>query len=202
MKTPFVALLTAIFTVLVPGPRTARAQSQQKDSSTGGTKYSLEPSSKTIEWGYYDATVPPVLRIRSGDTVEIRTLITSSPQRLQDAGIPPNEVEQSLRDIFQQVTVKGPGPHILTGPIYVEDAQPGDALEIRIAAIRLAVSYAYNASNPGTGFLAEDYPSAKMKIIPLDEKRGVARFADGVELPLQPFFWKYGCRAARVVGPR
>jgi acetamidase/formamidase len=200
MKTLFVPLIVPLFTMLAFAAATEPARTQQKDPATGGTKYTLEPTPKTIEWGYYDATVPPVLRIHSGDTVEIHTLITSSPQRLEDAGIPPNQVEPPLRDIFQQVTIKGPGPHILTGPIYIEDAQPGDVLEIRMPSIRLAIPYAYNSSNPGTGFLAEDYPSAKMKIIPLDEKRGVARFADGIDLPLRPFFGSMGVAPPELSG--
>jgi len=200
MKTLFVVLIASLFTVLAFAAATEPARAQQKDPATGGTKYTLEPTPKTIEWGYYDAAVPPVLRIRSGDTVEIHTLITSSPQRLEDAGIPPNQVEQPLRDIFQQVTIKGPGPHILTGPIYIEEAQPGDVLEIRMPSIRLAVPYAYNSSNPGTGFLAEDYPSAKMKIIPLDERRGVARFADSIDLPLRPFFGSMGVAPPELSG--
>jgi acetamidase/formamidase len=155
-------------------------------------KYTLKPTAKTIAWGYYDASTPPVLRIKSGDTVEIQTLITSSPKRLEGAGVPAEQVEQSLRDIYEQVKEKGPGGHILTGPIYIEDAQPGDVLEVRIQTIRLAIPYAYNGFAPGRGFLPEDYPYPKTKIIPLDEKRMIAKFAPGIEIPLHPFFGSLG----------
>ena len=155
-------------------------------------QYSLKATPKTIAWGYYDASTPPVLRVKSGDTVEVQTLITSSPKRLEGAGVPPAQVEQSLRDIYDQVKEKGPGGHILTGPIYIEDAQPGDVLEVRILAIRLAIPYAYNGFGPGRGFLPEDYPYPKIKIIPLDEKRMVAQFAPSIEIPLHPFFGSMG----------
>src|SRR5712692_9616477 len=84
------------------------------------TTYTLKPTPKTVAWGYYDAKTPPVLRVKSGDTVEIQTLITNSPKRLEDAGVPPAQVEQSLRDIYDpikgvQAKDKGPGGHILTG---------------------------------------------------------------------------------------
>jgi len=101
-------------------------------------------------------------------------------------------VEQSLRDITAQVTDKGPGGHILSGPIYIEDAQPGDVLEVRIQKIRLAIPYAYNAFGAGRGYIPDDFPYSKMKIIPLDEKRMVARFAPGIEIPLHPFFGSMG----------
>ena len=160
---------------------------------TGSTAtLSLKPSPSTVAWGYYDAKTPPVLRVKSGDIVEIQTLITSSPKRLEDAGVPPDQVEQSLRDITDQVKDKGPGGHILTGPIYIEGAVPGDVLEVRILSARLAIPYAYNAFGPGRGFLPEDYPYPKMKIIPLDEKRMVAQFASGIEIPLHPFFGSMG----------
>lgn len=155
-------------------------------------QYTLKATPKTVAWGYYDASTPPALRIKSGDTVEVQTLITSSPKRLEGAGVPPAQVEQSLRDIYDQVKDKGPGGHILTGPIYIEDAQPGDVLEVRILAIRLAIPYAYNGFGPGRGFLPEDYPYPKIKIIPLDEQRMVARFAPGIEIPLHPFFGSMG----------
>ena len=171
-----VTLLTAVF--LTP---TTQAQT-----------YTLKPTPKTVAWGYYDAKAAPVLRVKSGDTVEIQTLITSSPKRLEDAGLPADQVEQSLRDITAQVTDKGPGGHILTGPIYIEDAQPGDVLEVRIQKIRLAIPYAYNAFGAGRGYIPDDFPYSKMKIIPLDEKRMVARFAPGIEIPLHPFFGSMG----------
>src|SRR5260370_14115404 len=120
--------------------------------------------------------------------VEIQTLITNSPKRLEDAGLPPEQVEQSLRDITDQVKDKGPGGHILTGPVYIEDAEIGDVLEVKILAIKLAIPYAYNAFGPGRGYLPDDYPYSKIKIIPLDEKRMVAKFAPGIEIPLHPFF--------------
>src|ERR1700676_2224491 len=201
MKFPFLRKSILAFTSVVSATAIPSSLAQQSQpESKGGAHYTLEPSPKTIEWGYYDASISPVLRIRSGDTVDIHTLITSSPQRLEDAGIPPNQVESSLREIFQQVTLKGPGPHILTGPIYIEDAQPGDVLEVRILAIHLAVPYAYNGANPATGFLAEEYPTAKMKIIPLDEKMGVAHFAEGIDIPLRPFFGSMGVAPPELSG--
>src|SRR5713101_2182141 len=157
------------------------APSLSAQQTTGQATYTLKPTPKTVAWGYYDAKTPPVLRVKSGDTVEIQTLITNSPKRLEDAGLPADQVKD-----------KGPGGHILTGPIYVEDAAPGDVLEVRILAIKLAIPYAYNAFGPGRGYLPDDYPYAKIKIIPLDEKRMVAKFAPGIEIPLHPFFGSMG----------
>src|SRR5438552_11903889 len=172
------------------------AQAQQPHTAT----YQLKPTPKTVAWGYYDASTPPVLRIKSGDTVEVQTLITSSPTRLEGAGVKPADVEQSLRDIYKEVTNKGPGGHILTGPVFVEGAEPGDVLEVRIKQIKLAIPYAYNAFSPGRGFLPEDFPYPKMRIIPLDEKRMIAHFADGIEIPLHPFFGSIGVAPPEVSG--
>jgi acetamidase/formamidase len=187
MKLPVVLMVTFL---------AINATAQQPDTAT----YQLKPTPKTVAWGYYDASTPPVLRIKSGDTVEVQTLITSSPTRLEGAGVKPADVEQSLRDIYKEVTNKGPGGHILTGPIFVEGAEPGDVLEVRIKSIKLAIPYAYNAFSPGRGFLPEDFPYAKMRIIPLDEARMVAHFADGIEIPLHPFFGSIGVAPPDVSG--
>src|SRR3982075_4377800 len=125
------------------------AVSASAQQAASKVTHTLKPTPKTIAWGYYDASTPPVLRVKSGDSVEIQTLITSSPKRLEGAGVTADQVEQPLRDIYDQVKDKGPGGHILTGPIYVEDAQPGDVLEVRIVAVRLAIPYAYNGFGPG-----------------------------------------------------
>jgi acetamidase/formamidase len=152
----------------------------------------LMPTPETVAWGYYDAAATPVLRVRSGDTVIVGTLITSTPERLEGAGVAPADVEPALRAITKTVTDKGPGGHILTGPIYVEGADSGDVLEVRIQKVDLAIPYAYNAFGARGGFLPEDYPYARMRIIPLDRRRMVARFAEGVEVPLRPFFGSIG----------
>jgi len=86
--------------------------------------FKLPATPKTVAWGYYDAAAPPVLRIHSGDTVEFDTLITNSPTGLEKAGVAPDQVQQGLRDVYKEVTNKGPGGHILNGPVYVEEADP------------------------------------------------------------------------------
>jgi len=154
--------------------------------------HTLMPSPSTIAFGYYDAAAPPVLRVQSGDEVIVGTLITSSPTRLEQVGIQPNEVQPSLRAIYDSVKNRGPGGHILTGPIYVAGADSGDVLEVQIESIDLAIPYAYNGFGPRRGFLPEDYDYAKTKIIPLDKEHMVAHFARGIDVPLHPFFGSIG----------
>ena len=152
----------------------------------------LKPTPATIAYGWYDAAGVPVLRIKSGDVVEIGTLITSTPARLEAAGVKPADVEPSLRAIVDSVKTKGPGGHILTGPIYVEGAEPGDVLEVRILKVDLALPYGYNAFAPTRGWLPEDFDSARTRIIPLDAKAMTARFNDRITVPLAPFFGSMG----------
>src|SRR5579864_219590 len=112
MRTTFVlVLLSSVF---------ASAQAQPPAPQ----HFKLPATPKTVAWGYYDAAAPPVLRIHSGDTVEFDTLITNSPTGLEKAGVAPDQVQQSLRDVYKEVTNKGPGGHILNGPVYVEEADP------------------------------------------------------------------------------
>src|SRR6266850_870826 len=165
---------------------------QDKGGEPVPKTHELKASPKTITWGYYDASAPHVLKINSGDTVEVHTLITNSPMGLERAFVPADKIEQALRDIHKEVVNKGPGGHILTGPIYVEGAEPGDTLEVRIQKIKLAIPYAYNAFGPKSGFLPEDFPRYKIKIIGLDEQRMIGRFAEGIEIPLKPFFGSMG----------
>jgi len=154
--------------------------------------HQLKAGPKTVVWGYYSASATPALRVRSGDRVEIETLITNSPARLEAAGVVPGQIEASLRAIYKEVTDKGPGGHILTGPVYIEGAEPGDTLEVRIQEIRLAIPYSYNGFRPGSGFLPDEFPYARTKIVPLDRDRMVAHFTDRIEIPLRPFFGSMG----------
>lgn len=154
--------------------------------------YDLPASPGTVLWGRYDATARPALTIKSGDRVVMHTLITSSPERLESAGVAAKDVEPSLREITAKVGDKGPGGHILTGPVAIEGAEPGDMLEVRIEKIDLAIPYAYNAFRYGAGFLTDDFPYARMKIVPLDRKAMIGEFGPGVRIPLHPFFGSMG----------
>jgi acetamidase/formamidase len=121
-------------------------------------------------------------------------MITNSPDRLIASGVKSEDVQTELKAIYDEVKDKGPGGHILTGPIYVEGAEPGDALEVRILSIKILIPYAYNSYGPRSGVLAglDDFKQGGSKIIPLDEKRMVARFSDRIEIPLHPFFGSMG----------
>jgi len=154
--------------------------------------YTLRVTPQTVAWGNYDAAAKPVLRIHSGDTVVFDTVLTNSPTGLEKNGVPPDQVEKSLRDVFDQVKDRGPGGHILTGPVYIEGAEPGDTLEIHIRKITLAIPYAYNGFRYGAGLLTDDFPYARTKIIPLDREHMTAQFAPGVTIPLHPFFGSMG----------
>ena len=179
------ALVSTLLAVFIVNQSSAQ-------STTSPQVFKLPATPKTVAWGYYDAATAPALRIRSGDTVVFDTLITNSPTGLEKAGLPADQVQQSLRDIYKEVTNKGPGGHILTGPVFIEGAEPGDTLEVRIRKIELALPYAYNGFRAGAGFLTNDFPYARIKIIPLDRARMVARFAPGIEIPLHPFFGSMG----------
>ena len=154
--------------------------------------YTLPATPATVAWGYYDAHAKPVLTVKSGDTVVVDTLLTNSPTGLERNGVKPAEVQDSLRRIYGEVKDKGPGGHILTGPVAIEGAEPGDTLEVRIRKIDLAIPYAYNGFRYGAGLLTDDYPYARTKIVPLDKAAGVARFGPGINVPLAPFFGSMG----------
>jgi acetamidase/formamidase len=163
-------------------------------------QHRLIASPKTVAWGYYDAAATPVLRVRSGDVVQVSTLITSSPARLEAAGVKPADVEPALRAIYDSVKTHGPGGHILTGPIFVEGADSGDVLEVRIRTVDLAIPYAYNSFGGRSGFIPEDYGYSKTKIIPLDKKTMLAHFSDSVSIPLHPFFGSIGVAPPAAMG--
>ncbi len=160
----------------------------------------LAANPKTVVVGYFDAHARPVLRIASGDLVEIETLITSDPEELEKNSLPAKEVEASLRDITAQVTDKGPGDHILTGPIQVEGAEAGDVLEVRILAIELAIPYGYQACSEGWTFVPQNCQEPKFRIIRLDRDRMTAQVAPGITIPLNPFFGIMGVAPAPAAG--
>jgi len=160
----------------------------------------LEASPATIAYGYYWADAKPVLRVASGDIIDVDTVVTNTPAALQRAGVPPEKIQESLRAIEGTVPNdrRGPGGHVLTGPVYVEGAQPGDVLEVKILSIGLVIDYAFNAC---AGFIPSNCdPSVPQKILQLNTKAMTAEFKPGIVIPLRPFFGSMGVAPASDLG--
>ena len=160
----------------------------------------LEATPSTVAYGYYWSAAKPALRIASGDIVDVDTLLTNTPAGLQRAGVPEDKIQSSLKAIVAEVTGdrRGPGGHILTGPVYVEGAEPGDVLEVKILSIDLPIDYGYNGCS---GFLPENCDSpAGSRIISLDARTMTADFAPGIVIPLRPFFGSMGVAPAPELG--
>ena len=160
----------------------------------------LEVTPSTVAYGYYWSEAQPVLRIGSGDIIDVDTMLTNTPEGLQRAGVAEDKIQPSLRAVVEEVTGerRGPGGHILTGPIFVEGAQPGDVLEVNVLSIDLALDYGYNGCN---GFLPDNCDKAlPAKIIALDRKKMTAEFLPGIVIPLRPFFGSMGVAPAADAG--
>jgi acetamidase/formamidase len=160
----------------------------------------LEATPTTVAYGYYWSAATPALRIQSGDIVDVDTLLTNTPAGLERAGVKPDQIQDSLKRIVTEVTGdrRGPGGHILTGPVFVEGAEPGDALEVKILSIDFALDYGYNGCS---GFLPENCDrSVPQKIIAIDKKKMSAEFKAGIVIPLRPFFGSMGVAPAAEAG--
>ena len=160
----------------------------------------LEATPATVAYGYYWADAPPVLRIDSGDIIDVDTLLTNTPTGLAKAGVPDDKIQASLKAIVSEVTGerRGPGGHILTGPVYIEGAEPGDVLEVKILSIDLALDYGYNGCS---GYLPENCETGvPSKIIQLDRKKMTAEFLPGIVIPLKPFYGSIGIAPEPAMG--
>jgi len=170
---------------------------------TQGPKvHRLEATPSTVAYGYYWALADPVLRIASGDIVDVDTLLTNSPAGLARAGVPDEKIQASLKAVEAALPrgneKRGPGGHILTGPIYVEGAEPGDALEVKILSIELPIDYGYNGCS---GFVPDNCDrTVGSKLITLDRKAMTAEFLPGIVVPLAPFFGSMGVAPAPEIG--
>ena len=149
----------------------------------------------TVLWGYIAANLPPALTVKSEQVVQIEALshqgltTNKDPEKFFGAyGIPSNEVLADAKTVFTEVKrPRGASVHILTGPIYVEGAEPGDTLEVRVLDIKFRVPYGVNNTGPGKGVLPGLLKEPSAKVIRLDLERHVALFSDDIQIPLNPF---------------
>ena len=151
--------------------------------------HTLPVSAKTVTAGFYDNALAPALRIASGDTVQLETLAAVGQERWKTLKAPDNKFQQALT-AFVEANPKATG-HYLTGPIYVETAEPGDTLEVEILEVHPGVPYAFNGMGRG-GALNDLFPQGGSRLIPLDIKKSVANFGPNIHIPLRPFFGSMG----------
>lgn len=151
------------------------------------TEHELAASPATCHWGSFDAGLEPVLSIAPGDRVCLHS-VSGPPDVLPPEGffVPPE-----LHEIHRALA-PDPGPHILTGPIRIEGARPGDVLEVRILDVELRQDWGYTRIRPLWGTLPEDFPDPRLIHIALDARRMTGRLPWGTELPLAPFFGVMG----------
>jgi acetamidase/formamidase len=162
--------------------------------TASAAEFTLMPSPQTVHIGHFAAGVKPVLTIESGDFVTVETAAAMEPAAIDQSGVvAPSAVPEYVRAIYRDVKDRGPGPHVLTGPIAVKGAMPGDVLEVRILEVNLAVSYGYNRQRPYTGALPEEFTAVWQRIIPINREAKTAEVAKGVVIPLtRPFFGTMG----------
>lgn len=150
--------------------------------------HELPLTPRNVHWGYYDARVAPVLRVASGDRIRVETMIAGGLQRLRLAGVADAEIPESLKAVEAAISERGPGVHPMTGTIYVEGAEPGDTLEVRVVDIDFLHPYGVVAHTPGLGTIPNDFPYSFVRLLRWKPGADRAEFQPGVSLPIAPFW--------------
>ncbi|MFL6931677.1 MAG: acetamidase/formamidase family protein [Xanthobacteraceae bacterium] len=172
-------LLLVAAGLLAVVPQRADAQAVVVASGVKGKVHLLPATLETTQWGWFNNAQAPVLRIDSGDTVVMETMMHSHNQVLPGRTI--DEIKKMRTDF------PGRGPHTLTGPIYVNGAEPGDVLKVHLNKI-VPRAYATNFNVPGMfGQFPKEYQDGQVKYLYLDMDRMVTEFLPGVYIPLKPF---------------
>jgi acetamidase/formamidase len=163
------------------------------------THHQLLADAGTVHRGVFDAAMPPVLTINSGDTVEVTTLSgTGDELPRADSGF---TVSPQHRNVLAKVA-PGAGPHFMTGPIAVAGAMPGDELAVEILAMELAGDWGWNLMRPGKGALPDDFPHERRIHFAIDRRRHTATAPWGLELSTAPFFGIIGVAPPIADGPQ
>ena len=201
-SSPFVVLLLAA-TVVFAASGSVPAQESAPD-------HVLRSTPENLVWGWYPIDREPVLTVQSGDTVRIDTLSHAGTTQAEEPveylggfGASPDEVLQDVVDFWATRPDRpreGRSGHVITGPIYIDGADPGDMLEVQILSVRTRAPFGINNTGPTSGVFGPGYPGTSAEDEPMDmpamrhfirtgevDGREVAFFADGIQVPLAPF---------------
>lgn len=154
----------------------------------------LDATPKTVHIGFHDASLSAVIEVESGEELWIGT-VSADP----DHDVPREWLPSGI-DAVLQGGPRGTGPHILTGPIAVRGARPGDVLQIDILEIVPTQPYGYNIVSPLKGMFPGVEPAARTHIIPLDLAERTAEVTPDVTVPIRPFFGQLGVAPPRSWG--
>jgi acetamidase/formamidase len=157
----------------------------------------VRSTAENTVYGYYGFDVPPVAKVKDGDVVEIQTVNTTGVNRrdpeafFKANNLPIDEQAKDIIDIYKNVKRDPSGltGHLLTGPIYIEGAEPGDTLEVRILNVVPRSGYGVNSVWPKGGDLPDDVKTSESFVYKykIDKRKQTASFKEGVEIPMRPF---------------
>jgi len=166
-----------------------------------GTLHALPLVPSNIHWGFYDASLEPVVTIQSGDRVYFENLLARGLARLRLAGISEDRFLPSMVNVEEQETIRI-GAHPLNGPMYVDGAEAGDVLEIRLVDIGFLTDYGVSGFLPGGGTIPSDFPLAALRAFEIDTIAGTITMTgvEGIEIPARPFFGSIGVAPPVLVG--
>jgi acetamidase/formamidase len=157
--------------------------------------YVVRSLPENMVWGYFGADVPPVSRVKNRAIVEIQTVNPSGVSRTDPEAfykthnLPIDDHAQEVIAIMKNVRPEPSGirGHMLTGPLYIEGAEPGDHIEIRILDLTLPADFGVNSVWPGGGGIPDLVKERETFVYRYDAKRRTGTFVEGVEIPLRPF---------------
>lgn len=175
-----------------------------------GQTYEVKSTPENVIWGeLFKPDSPPILTVQSGDRIVMETVSHEgiladqgdTIEFLTAGGVAESDILPDQLAIKATVEKTGPGPHVITGPIYVEGAEPGDVLEIKTVSIDYRVPYGVISNRHGRGALPGEYPENDApiytKVIPIDGEQNIGIFRPSNELPdltipLKPFMGLMG----------
>ncbi len=153
------------------------------------THHILKATRETVHLGGFSHLLAPALTVNSGDTVDVETYTGYHVYDQAPAEFLTPEFVDICQNLPPERQIAG-GPHLLTGPIYVRGAKPGDVLEVELKAIAPSLPLGFNAIRTGWGALPSKFPQPSLRFIPLDLENHIAEFPvnSGIKIPLKPFF--------------
>jgi acetamidase/formamidase len=161
--------------------------------------HDLKATPTTVHRGFFDAALKPVLRVNSGDLIRLETS-TGNPRYFEKLGVPKDKIPKELYAEFAGVDNDGRGDHTLDGPIYVDGAEPGDMLEVRIRSVEVRLPIAAQSFVPNRGLLAEDFPYERNRVLFIDLEKKTIDYGNGITVPVRPFWGVIGVAPPAAMG--